>query len=349
MEDAFQFIIESPQTTTGHKKRPRLVTSCDNCRLKKIKCLQPHPDSKCDACKAAKIPCKFKDRERYFAERSRAIAGPNVGTAFNPIEERAAENGSSMDAFSISGPQTYAGSSSRATHSPKPSGAVAAESSSPRFQPYPSTYQAGHRHSTSSPITPSYPNQVQGGYNYVAPTPAPVVPQRQPISLFDQDNQNYPNRTLITEFTEAFIRNHVHQFQFVNSNDIWKQVWSGTLPAPFASCIAALACKHSTRADLTYGRTIESVGEVYAENAKNMLGRRPAATMPMLHTLILLAWAEQRLKKDEDARMHYDMAMRMAVDLGMTNSSINLIGDQRDIRVLTWSNLVELHHALVAR
>ena len=46
-----------------------------------------------------------------------------------------------------------------------------------------------------------------------------------------------------------------------------------------------------------------------------------------------------------DARMHYDMAMRMAVDLGMTNSSINLIGDQRDIRVLTWSNLVELHHA----
>lgn len=59
-------------------------------RLKKIKCLQPHPDSKCDACKAAKIPCKFKDRERYFAERSRAIAGPNVGTAFNPIEERCA-------------------------------------------------------------------------------------------------------------------------------------------------------------------------------------------------------------------------------------------------------------------
>ena len=28
--DDFQFIIESPQHNQGHKKRPRLVTSCDN-------------------------------------------------------------------------------------------------------------------------------------------------------------------------------------------------------------------------------------------------------------------------------------------------------------------------------
>ncbi|KAG6821021.1 hypothetical protein H0H93_007911 [Arthromyces matolae] len=30
MEDSFQFIIESPQHNTGHKKRPRLVTSCSS-------------------------------------------------------------------------------------------------------------------------------------------------------------------------------------------------------------------------------------------------------------------------------------------------------------------------------
>jgi hypothetical protein len=30
MDDTFQFIIESPQHSQGHKKRPRLVTSCDN-------------------------------------------------------------------------------------------------------------------------------------------------------------------------------------------------------------------------------------------------------------------------------------------------------------------------------
>lgn len=92
MDESFQFIIESPQHTQGHKKRPRLVTSCDNwyaiigsseastyliihSRLKKIKCLQPSPETKCEACKTARIPCRFRDRERYFAERSRAIAG----------------------------------------------------------------------------------------------------------------------------------------------------------------------------------------------------------------------------------------------------------------------------------
>ncbi len=30
MDETFQFIIESPQHSQGHKKRPRLVTSCDN-------------------------------------------------------------------------------------------------------------------------------------------------------------------------------------------------------------------------------------------------------------------------------------------------------------------------------
>jgi hypothetical protein len=28
--DGFQFVFESPQATQNHKKRPRLVTSCDN-------------------------------------------------------------------------------------------------------------------------------------------------------------------------------------------------------------------------------------------------------------------------------------------------------------------------------
>ena len=58
---------------------PQVVCSLQSSRLKKIKCLLPSPESKCEACKSAKIPCRFRDRERYFAERSRAIAGPNSG------------------------------------------------------------------------------------------------------------------------------------------------------------------------------------------------------------------------------------------------------------------------------
>ncbi|KAJ3492166.1 hypothetical protein NLJ89_g11272 [Agrocybe chaxingu] len=124
MEDSFQFIIESPQHSQGHKKRPRLVTSCDNCRLKKIKCLQPSPEAKCEACKAAKIQCRFRDRERYFAERSRAIAGPNSGVYATELRS---EPNPALDAFSVasgsSSPSMSSHSDPRSnSHSPKASG-----------------------------------------------------------------------------------------------------------------------------------------------------------------------------------------------------------------------------------
>jgi len=46
-------------------------------RLKKIKCLQAAPDAKCEACSQAKVSCRFRDRERYFVERSRVMASPS--------------------------------------------------------------------------------------------------------------------------------------------------------------------------------------------------------------------------------------------------------------------------------
>lgn len=59
--------------------------SLPHSRLKKIKCLQPYPDSKCDACSQAKVSCRFRDRERYFVERSRAIAGPTTRASVSDI------------------------------------------------------------------------------------------------------------------------------------------------------------------------------------------------------------------------------------------------------------------------
>ncbi|KAF7365348.1 TKL/TKL-ccin protein kinase [Mycena venus] len=101
MDDSFQFIKPRPHVQ-GYKERPRLVTSCDNCRLKKIKCLQPTPETKCEACKAARLPCRFRDRERYFAERSRAIAGPNVGSPYGD-EPRSSSGHSRRSSMSGSG------------------------------------------------------------------------------------------------------------------------------------------------------------------------------------------------------------------------------------------------------
>lgn len=90
--DDIQFVLEAPHLTQGHKKRPRLVTSCDNwyvpplidgqreakiccSRLKKVKCIQTTPNTQCEACTLAHVPCRFRDREKYFAERRRIMSG----------------------------------------------------------------------------------------------------------------------------------------------------------------------------------------------------------------------------------------------------------------------------------
>ncbi|KAF8893921.1 hypothetical protein BD779DRAFT_1669437 [Infundibulicybe gibba] len=179
MDDSFQFIIESPQHSQGHKKRPRLVTSCDNCRLKKIKCLQPSPETKCEACKAAKIPCRFRDRERYFAERSRAIAGPGAGSAYGDDHSRSDGN-PALDAFSIasssSSPSATHSNPRSNSHSPKASGLVSAEGeSSGRYQSYPPdmrrSIEPPHRHSNSS-MSNFHPSRNNDplGYNYMPTT-----------------------------------------------------------------------------------------------------------------------------------------------------------------------------------
>jgi hypothetical protein len=100
--DGLRFVLEAPQLSQTHKKRPRLVTSCDNwwvvacmscygtpskdgrpsapnSRLKKIKCVQVKSLSRCEACEGGNTPCQFRDRERYFAERSRIVTGASAG------------------------------------------------------------------------------------------------------------------------------------------------------------------------------------------------------------------------------------------------------------------------------
>lgn len=169
MDDSFQFIIESPQNTQGHKKRPRLVTSCDNwwvayrgffsihstsiSRLKKIKCLQPTPEGKCEACRAAKIPCRFRDRERYFAERSRSIAGPGASSseqrsiffeynAYITITLLSPRSDSAADGFPVASSSSSPALSSYSiprsvSHSPKANGVVGADDNgSVRYSPY---------------------------------------------------------------------------------------------------------------------------------------------------------------------------------------------------------------------
>jgi hypothetical protein len=220
--DGFQFIIESPHQSR-HRKRPRLVTSCDNwqvfspcvsplctefypnSRVKKIKCLQHTPETKCEACKASKIPCRFRDRERYFEERSRAIAGSNSSP-----------------------------------HTPPATPPVAHPHGSPR--------------SDSDPYhtPPLESSQYAGQATY--PASAPRLGGIHHGSLFDPDHPGQPNATLMPHFILLFFEHIGHECPFMSYEETLEKLFHRTLSPLQSSCIAALAARHvpSSVAPRTY-------------------------------------------------------------------------------------------------
>ncbi|PPQ98406.1 hypothetical protein CVT24_004085 [Panaeolus cyanescens] len=378
MDDTFQFIIESPQHATGHKKRPRLVTSCDNCRLKKIKCLQPSPETKCEACKAAKIPCRFRDRERYFAERSRAIAGPNSGSYAAELRPEP----HALDAFSVasgsSSPSLSSHSDPRSnSHSPKASGMVSAEIENPvRYAPYPDSRQgiaASHKHSrsisssrsnngapypyTQSPQILQYPTNTRNSYQ----------PDQRSLHLFDETHQR-PHPQLMPTFIQLFFQHHGTEFAFLTYQDILADFWEHTLSPGLANCIAAMAVKHSHLPEFT-ARELHNVAENYIDLAKNLLSSiAHSPSLDTLHSLMLVCWFEHthhrlpgkplpdyhirteltQTPTDLGFRNYYAMASKMAADLGLTDAHSTEIYSgssdyERNRRRTTWTGMVQLH------
>ncbi|EUC67392.1 C6 transcription factor [Rhizoctonia solani AG-3 Rhs1AP] len=73
MDLNFRFILEEPHGGAPQKgqqrKRARLVTACDACRIKKIKCIRTPKVQQCEACRVSNGNCLYGDRDRYQAER----------------------------------------------------------------------------------------------------------------------------------------------------------------------------------------------------------------------------------------------------------------------------------------
>lgn len=113
------FVLEHPQDNNRreHKKRPRLVTSCDNwcvssskirfsfralipqsfppshsSRAKKLKCIKGGENAPCESCATSGVTCEFRDRDQYFAERSAKsvnAAGNSPGSQRPQLSPRA--------------------------------------------------------------------------------------------------------------------------------------------------------------------------------------------------------------------------------------------------------------------
>ncbi|KAH9003468.1 hypothetical protein EDB86DRAFT_3100033 [Lactarius hatsudake] len=69
--------LEAPQLSLTQKEpeRPSLMTSCDNCRLKQLKCVQVKSQPRFEACEPSNTPCQFRDSERDCAERNCTVTG----------------------------------------------------------------------------------------------------------------------------------------------------------------------------------------------------------------------------------------------------------------------------------
>ncbi|KAG7090944.1 hypothetical protein E1B28_010016 [Marasmius oreades] len=329
MEDSFQFIIESPQHATGHKKRPRLVTSCDNCRLKKIKCLQSAPESKCEACKAAKIPCRFRDRERYFAERSRAIAGPSVTSSYG--------NGQRSD-----GPgDAFA-----------PSGIVAADDGT-RYQSYSTDRRRSAEYiaRTGSPQGYNH-SRPTVGYNSMSPSPGPMIqhtrshssPQARPVHLFNPEFPQFPNHTYMETFMPIFFQQYQHEFSFIIYDDVIAD-YVERKSAPIMNTIAALAVAHTNIPELT-GRNLSTVIQAFGDNARGQLSGH-LSSEENLRGLMLFAWFEYKQSRMNGFRDYSHLALRMCQMLGYTAPNGALLNIQdTERRRQTSKGLFTLNYTL---
>ncbi|KAG8906055.1 hypothetical protein FRB99_007712 [Tulasnella sp. 403] len=112
MDHTFRFILEEPNTGSSkgqnNRKRARLVTACDNCRVKKIKCIrtsQLDSEAPCEACKLGNTDCSYSDRDRYQNERGLSFAStvppitptPRTPVTEDPSRKRKASSVSSPD------------------------------------------------------------------------------------------------------------------------------------------------------------------------------------------------------------------------------------------------------------
>lgn len=184
-------------------------------RLKKIKCIQSTPNTVCEACSSARLPCRFRDRERYFAERSRLVSNSSKNAAASKHHQI------NFDlAASPTSPTTTA-----TAYSPQPH-RTASRSSSSR-----STLYHPYHHSPAQPPKSS-------SHSLGTPSPAPPT-----SSLFDDGYPTRPRAQFMMSFINTFFDHWNLWFPFIAFDETIKRFLMHDLPILQANCIAALAVR----------------------------------------------------------------------------------------------------------
>ncbi|GJE95835.1 Zn(II)2Cys6 transcription factor [Phanerochaete sordida] len=317
MPDDIRFVLEAPHVSRTQKKRPRLVTSCDNCRLKKIKCIQNTPDAVCEACAAAGVSCRFRDRERYYAERSR-IAAAQALAAKNTADK-----------------SRKASSRERDGADPQGSGAESAQAGATRSP----TRRPASYHPYRAPGNPGDPG-FRSSPESDASTPPPLGP------LFDPLDPTRPHCDVMMTFIQLFFDNLNVEYPFLAYDETIRLFFTHSLPSLLANCIAAHGVRYSELPEVTK-RGVTHVSDAYCDTAKTLLaGEVEAPTLDTLHALILLAWAEHNRSRLTEFYAYGQMAIELAQKLGFSEQALAQMTTEqyeRTILQATWTcvNILE--------
>lgn len=309
-------VLENPQHSQRkeHKKRPRLVTSCDNCRTKKLRCIKPERvNSRCDACVHANVPCEFRDREQYLAERSRLAknSGGSVSSGSGPSTPNFAQSPHAFYDSLVHGANYLPGPSSQVLTNPITS----------------STHMA------SSEYAGTTANAI-----YTA-LPANAAQNDLHPPLFDPRCGERPNPLFMISFIDAFFRNGGPQFGFLYYDEIVRLFFQDSLSYILQACIAAWAVRYNSIPEFSNvdGRIVSSK---YIAHAKTLLASMVyTPSLDNLHSLIILAWLGS--EQLEEFCTYAKLANQMLRDLhvGGTLTSANV--DQQ-ILDSTWSSVNHL-------
>ncbi|KAI0743881.1 hypothetical protein C8Q80DRAFT_1272511 [Daedaleopsis nitida] len=369
-----EFVIEAPHVSRANKKRPRLVTSCDHCRVKKIKCVQ-HPSSgKCEACLSANLPCLYRDREQYFAERTRMLSGGNSALRDASTNAQSRAHLSAINASTPS-PSPTPSQSSRAScshsstpdrsNSPSSSYFGVAALSPPNGSGYSHSWDSGYNLSTGLPTWDAPPQPLSWGPRHspdmhsqphtglTLPATASTQPFTPLPGLFDLSNPAQPHPTLMMNFLQVFFDRLGPTYTFLSSQSICERYLHHRLPPLLANAIAASAAHFSTLPDIVQIGPANAA-DVYCQMAKTLVPTDSSpATVDTLHATMLLAWVEYKRNHHTMFSAYARMVPRLASELGISEESLphlTRVSDPRGAQLLqaTWQGIQMLERTLLA-
>ncbi|KAM5531838.1 hypothetical protein V8D89_014468 [Ganoderma adspersum] len=372
-----EFVMEAPQATKSNKKRARLVTSCDHCRVKKIKCIQQPATGKCEACVSSNVPCRYRDREQYFAERTRLLSGAGSGVLRDASAN--AQNTAHMSAIDTYTPTSSRGSSP--SYVSRSGSSSTSSTSNPSYSPFTSSMDISKlgsnpfrtfdvdfdsQQSRSSldgfvqppSWTPSSTSSARctpdmSRSDLAAPRPNQATRSSPFLGLFDETDHQQPHPTLMMAFLHVFFEKLAPTFPFLSSESVYERFLHRRLSPLLANAIAASAAPLCTINEIMQIGPANT-SDVYCQVAKKLLPAEGSqATIETLHAVMLLSWAEYKRGRQTMFSVYARMATILATELGISEESLpqlTRVSDAHGAHMLhsTWQGIQLLERTLLA-